>query len=167
MMKSKVSVLGAAFLMVCFFAFSLSAAEYKNAELGFSVSYPDVCDKQDPMKGTIFYAIAPTKMPWFTVAVMDGASLEATFKSGFAGNSDISGVDIKPAKEIVTDSGIKGQAAEVKYMWQGTYECEGIALGIQKNGKLIISTLMTVPMYDTTYTPTGYEKILKTFKFDK
>lgn len=166
MIKSKLSVMVAALLLAVVFACPLYAAEYKNAEYGFSVNYPDACEKQAPIKGTIFYAIASTKMPWFTVAVAEGTAFDTTLKSAYTGNTDISAIEVKPAKEVVTDSGVKALAAPMKYMWQETYECEGVTLGVQKNGKWIIVTLMTVPMYDSSFSPESYEKMLKSLKFN-
>ncbi len=166
MMKSKWSVLLAALLMVVAFTSSIYAAEYKNAELGFSVNYPDALEKQAPIKGTIFYAIAATKMPWFCVSLADGATLEGTFKTAFTGNADITAIDVKAAKDGVTASGAKVKIASFKYMYQDTYECEGVVLGTQKNGKWILVSLASVPMYDTTCNPDDYEKILKSFKLN-
>ncbi len=166
MLKIKFSVLVAVILAAAAFTCPLYAAEYKNAELGFSVSYPDVLEKQAPIKGAIFYAIAATKMPWFTVSLVDGAAFEDTFKAAFAGNADFTKIDIKAAKDVATGSGVKAKVSIFKYMFQDTYECEGVTLGVQKNGKWIIVSLATVPMYDTSYNPDDYEKLLKTFKFN-
>jgi len=166
MIKSKWSVLLAALLMVVAFTSSIYAAEYKNAELGFSVSYPDALEKQAPIKGTIFYAISATKMPWFCVSVAEGAAFEGAFKAAFTGNADISAIDVKAAKDTVTTSGAKIKIASFKYMYQDTYECEGVALGNLKDGKWIIVSLASVPMYDTTCNPEEYEKMLKSFKFN-
>lgn len=166
MMKSKWSVLLAALLMVVAFRSSIYAAEYKNAELGFSVNYPDALEKQAPIKGTIFYAIAATKMPWFCVSLVDGAAFEAAFKDAFKGNADITAIDVKAAKDTATASGAKVKIASFKYMYQDTYECEGVVLGAQKNGKWILVSLTSIPMYDTTCNPDDYEKILKSFKFN-
>lgn len=167
MIKRNLSVLFAALFMVVVLAGSLFAAEYKNAELGFSVTYPDALEKQNtPVKSTVFYAIAATKMPWLTVSIIEGGSFEAAFKASIAGAVDFTNINLKAVKEVATDSGIKGQAGQVKYIIQGTYECEGVVLGVQKNGKWILVALATVPMYDTSYSPESYEKMLKTLKFN-
>ena len=167
MSKTKWSVLLAALLMVVAFTGFTYAAEYKNAELGFSVNYPDALEKQAPIKGTIFYAIAATKMPWFCVSYADGAAFEGAFKAAFNGNTDITAIDVKASKDTVTASGAKVKVASFKYMYQDTYECEGVALGAQKNGKWIIVSLASVPMYDTTCNPDEYEKLLKSFKLNQ
>lgn len=167
MIKSKLSVLVAAFLMVVAFSFPLCAAEYKNAELGFSITYPSTLVVQpSPAKATVLFAISGVKMPWITASITEGATFQDAVKASFSGASDYSGIALQAAKDVATDNGIKAQAAPIKYMYQETYECEGIVLGAQNNGKWIIVAYATVPMYDTNYNLDEYLKILKTLKFN-
>ena len=167
MIKSKLSVLVAAFLMVVAFSFPTYAAEYKNAEMGFSVTYPDALVAQKaPTKATVLFAITGAKMPWITASIVEGATFQDAVKASFGGASDYSNIGLQTAKDVATDSGIKALAAPIKYMYQETYECEGIILGAQKNGKWILVAYATVPMYDTSYNPDEYTKILKTLKFN-
>jgi hypothetical protein len=166
MIKSKLSVLVAAIFMTIVFTCPLHAAEYKNAELGFSVSYPDELETQpNPMPTTVLFAIAATKMPWITATVIAGATLTDAFKASFVGASDYTDIEIGAAKDDATDSGIKAQTAPVKYMY-GPYKCEGIVLGAQKNGKWILVALATVPQWDSSFNPDAYLRILKTLKFN-
>ncbi len=122
MYKFKMSVFVAAILLATVFACPLYAAEYKNAEFGFSVNYPDSCEKQSPTKGTIFYAIASAEMPWFTVGIVEGAAFELILKPAFSVNPDITNFAFNGMKDIETDSGIKAKAAQIKYIWRETYD---------------------------------------------
>ena len=164
MLKSRLSILAGVLFMLLVMALPVSAAEYKNAEIGFSVSYPDGLSSQPANPGVIYYAIAPTKMPWFTVSYLAAASFEEALKAAFVGTPEISDVTFKPVRVVDTDSGIKATATQTKYMWQNTYECEGVTFGVQKNGKWILVSIATVPMYDPSFSIPEYEKMLKTLK---
>ena len=146
----------------------LYVAEYKSAELGFSITYPDNLDSQSsPFKATVFYAISATKMPWVTISIVSGATFQDAVNASFAGSSDASNIAMKAAKDDTTNSGIKVQTAPLSYSWQGTYDCDGLVLGAQKDGKWILYSIATVPMYDPGFDLKEYEKILKSIKLNQ
>ena len=168
MLESKWMFWTVSIMMAILVACPLYAAEYKNSELGFSVTYPDNLDVQSsPLKSTVFYAISATKMPWATVSIVSGTTLHDAVHASFAGNSDASNIAIKAIRDDATASDIKVQIASLSYLWQGTYDCDGLVLGAKNGDKWILFAIATVPVYDSNFDLKEYEKILKSFKFNE
>lgn len=166
MSKSKLSVLFAVLLLMVAFATPLYAAEYKNTEMGFTITYPDgwVINKSD-VKETVLWAGHTSKMPWLLVTIMNQPKLEDARKASFDlwGSTDL---EFEPVEEITLNNGAKAYISSAKYTLKEGYNAEGMMLATQKNGKWIFVSVASCPMWDGNFDMDAYLPMVKQIKFD-
>ncbi len=127
---------------------SFEAAEYANAEVGFSIKYPKNWTKvPEEIKGDIlFYAKGGDRVPILAVSVREGATFADAVTAGLtaSGGSD---VKLEGAKEVTLADGTK--ATESKVKWKNPaapLPPDTYALGAQKDNKWILVTITTVSL---------------------
>ena len=149
------------------YAASVQAAEYKNASLGFSLTYPGWWQQKeasDP-KVIVFYASPVIDLPWISVSIVEGESFQKALDAA-ATSWAAQRLSAEPAKEIVTKNGVKGFTSKISYRTGGTgYAAEGFVLGTQKDGKWIIAHAGTCPRWDS-YDEGAFSKIVTSLKFN-
>ena len=122
---------------------SFEAAEYANAELGFSVKYPNDWAKQTS-ETTLFYAASPNKVPILLVDAEEGATFtEALTKSleALGGKN----VKMKPESETTLADGTKATQAIGKFDHPAAPMAMDIfSLGAMKDNKWVMVTVGTV-----------------------
>lgn len=127
---------------------SFEAAEYTNAELGFSIKYPKNWTKvPEEVKGNIvFYAKGGDRVPVLAVSIREGATLADAVNAALA-ESGGSNIKIEGEKEVTLADGSK--ATEAKIKWKNPASpltVETYGMGVQKDNKWILVTINTVPM---------------------
>lgn len=142
------------------------AAEYKNSEYGFSVTYPDSWEIKKSKKPVIFYASAPSLTPWILINMEDNFSfqdaLEAASRSWRA--DDFMAM---PATQTTTENGLIVFTTKVTFKTHTGYEAEGFVLGVKRDKTpWIIIHVATVPM-GSAYDEKEFSAIAKSLKFTK
>ncbi len=143
---------------------SFEAAEYTNADLGFSVRYPKEWVKQTS-ETTLFYAAAPDKVPVLLVDAEEGATLtEALTKSLEA----TGGKDVKVQEsETALADGTKAVQAIGKWKNPASpFALDIFALGAMKDGKWVIVAVSTVGMM-AKFDEAKFSEIAHTLQFTK
>jgi len=142
---------------------SFTAAEYTNADLGFSVKYPKDWAKQ-PSDALLFYAAAPAQVPVLFVDAKEAATFAEALKKSIEGAG---GTDVKivSEKESALADGTKASTAVFEGTLKG-YGAKGFALGVQKGNKWILVTVGTVELL-VPYDEAKFSEIAKTLTFTK
>jgi hypothetical protein len=146
---------------------SFEAAEYTNAELGFSVKYPKDWAKGELKYGptVVYVAAAAAQVPVISVNIEEGAK----FADAVALAVDRFGskVKVSPEKETTLADGTKAYTAFVTYEPDiAPLEAKCFALGVQKGTKWVIVTVSTVDML-YTYNEAKFSEIVNTLQFKK
>jgi hypothetical protein len=125
-------------------ALSFEAAEYVNAEYGFSVKYPkEWLQKPSEEPTTVFYAAAEKRVPALTISVLEGATFAEALTTVLSkAGSDI---NIVTEKETTLANSKPASEAVVKWKTQG-FGADTFALGVQKGDKWIIVAITTVSL---------------------
>jgi branched-chain amino acid transport system substrate-binding protein len=142
---------------------SFEAAEYTNAELGFSVKYPKDWAQQ-PSEDVLFYAAAPKKVPLLFVDTKEGATFtEALTKSLEAVGGK--NVKMKPESEITLADGTKAIQAIGKFSHpDAPVAMDILSVGAMKDNKWVIVTVATVGML-AKFDEAKFSEIAHTLQF--
>ena len=147
--------------------FSFEAAEYKNADYGFSVKYPKSWAEQ-PVSGetsTVFYAAAVAKVPAITVAVEDSATFADALTAALEAGGG-SGINIDSETETTLADGTPATEAVLKYTPEGSpIPADCFSLGVQKDDKWVIVTVITVSLL-YSYDEALFSEIAHTLEFE-
>jgi branched-chain amino acid transport system substrate-binding protein len=146
---------------------SFEAAEYTNADLGFSVKYPKNWkeNKDEEKDPTIFYAADPARAPSIRVMVVEAATFADAVKDG-QGKAGGSEINVGAEKEItLADGTTKATTAKVDLKTKG-YDAEAFSLGVKKGDKWIIVTVLTVALL-VPYDEAKQSEIATTLTFTK
>lgn len=131
-------------------ALSFEAAEYTNAELGFSVKYPKEWAQQPitESKTTVFYAAAPKRVPIFFVSVVTGATFTDALNAAITGVEG-SEVSIKSESETKLADGTKAYQAVYKFKHPAApMALDSYSLGAMKANKWVVVTVATVGLLE-------------------
>jgi hypothetical protein len=142
---------------------SFEAAEYTNAELGFSVKYPKDW-KQDKSETLLFYAASPSMVPVIFVDAEEAATFAEALKKSLEGAGG-SGFKVVSEKETTLADGTKATAAAIEVTLRG-FGAKGFALGAKKDAKWILVTVGTVEML-AKYDEAKFSEIAHTLQFKK
>jgi len=142
---------------------SFEAADYVNAEYGFSIKYPAAWVKGQPTGAEVFTAAATAKVPVITVSASEAATFTAALKAGLeeAGGSNIT---IGPEKQTKLANGTEATTAKADWTVKAGYPGETFALGAQKGGKWIVTAITTVAML-VPYEEAKFSEIAHTLQF--
>jgi len=145
---------------------SFEAAEYTNADLGFSVKYPkdwkrSAADEKAP---TVLYAVAAAQVPVLSVGTRGEATFVDAVKASLtaSGGSDIK---VGAEKETTLADGTKATVAKVGWTVKG-FPGETYGLGVKKGDKWILLTITTVAML-VPYDEAKFSEIANTLQFKK
>jgi uncharacterized membrane protein len=141
---------------------SFEAAEYVNAEYGFSIKYPAAWVKGQPSGTQVFTAAATARVPVITISVREAATFVDALEVGL---EESGGSDIKIGTEKQTKLADGTEATIVKADWTVRgYPGETFALGVQKGGKWIVATVTTVALL-VPYNEAKFSEIAHTLQF--
>lgn len=142
---------------------SFEAAEYVNAEYGFSIKYPADWAQGQPVGAQVFTAAASAKVPVITVSVREAATFTAALKAGLE-ESGGSNITIWPEKQTKLADGTEAIIAKADWTVKAGYPGETFALGVQKGGKWIVATVTTVALL-VPYDEAKFSEIANTLQF--
>ncbi len=143
-------------------ALTFEAAEYTNADYGFSIKYPkDWTQQPNPDPSSVFIATAAKRVPALSINIQDGSTFNEALTTtlSLAG----SGINITSESPTTLADGTAATQAVVKWKAQGL-SADTFALGVQKDGKWIIvgvSTASLLAKYDEALFP----EIVHTLQF--
>jgi hypothetical protein len=142
-------------------ALTFEAAEYTNADYGFSVKYPKDWTQQQNTPGIVFLASPAKRAPALSVGIQDGATFAEALTAGLA----LQGSDIKIQTERPTTLSDGTPATEAVVKWKvQNLGADTFALGVQKGGKWIIVAVTTVSLL-AKYDETLFSEITHTLQF--
>jgi branched-chain amino acid transport system substrate-binding protein len=144
---------------------SFEAAEYTNAEYGFSIKYPKDWTQQ-PSETSLFYAAAPAKVPILLVNVAEGATLVDAVTAVLTeiGGSNIT---IKSQSETTLADGTKATQGTGKFKHPAApVAMDAFCLGVMKDNKWIIVTVATVGLM-AKFDEAKFSEIAHTLQFTK
>ncbi len=147
--------------------FSFEAAEYTNADYGFSLKYPkDWKETEGGGPTNVFYAAAAARVPVLGVSIQDieedttfGDVLTAVLEGGGA-----SEVEIVSETETTLADGTPASEATVKLKAQG-FGADCFALGAVRDNKSVIVTISTISLL-AKYDEALFSEIAHTLQFD-
>jgi branched-chain amino acid transport system substrate-binding protein len=143
---------------------SFEAAEYTNADLGFSVKYPKNWKetKDEEKDPTVFYAADPARVPTMRVASVGAATFADAVTTALekGGASDIK---VGDEKEVTLADGTKATTAKVNLKSHG-YGAEAYALGVKKGDKWVVVIVSTVALLQP-YDEAKLSEVAKTLTF--
>jgi hypothetical protein len=147
-------------------ACSFEAAEYTNAELGFSVKYPEDWEATTAISGPglLFVAQAPTQVPVLMISVAEGATLVDALTAAVeaAGGSD---VKIKSQSETTLSDGTKAIQGTGKFKHPiAPMAIDVFVLGAMRDNKWIIVTVATVGLM-AKFDEAKFSEIAHTLEF--
>ena len=145
-------------------ALSFEAAEYTNAEYGFSVKYPKDWEQQ-PSETTLFYAAAPDQVPILMISVAEGATLADAVTAAVEGTGG-SGVKIKSQSETTLADGTKATQGRgtFKHPMAPMMTIDAFVLGAMKDNKWIVVTVATVGLL-AKFDEAKFSEIAHTLEF--
>jgi uncharacterized membrane protein len=144
---------------------SFEAAEYLNPAYGFSVRYPRSWQPGATAGKQVFVAAAAARVPTISISVRDEASFADAVKTALAdtGNTEI---NMMPEKPVKLSDGTAATQCFVKFKVKAGYDAEALALGVPKDGKIIVVIVTTVSLL-SPYNEAQFSEILQTFKLTK
>jgi hypothetical protein len=142
-------------------ALTFEAAEYTNADYGFSVKYPKDWAQQENTPGIVFLASPAKRAPALSVGIQDGA----TFAEALTATLTLAGSDIKIVTERPTTLADGTPASEAVVNWKTqNLGANTFALGVQKDTKWIIVAVTTVSLL-AKYDEALFSEIVHTLQF--
>ena len=144
---------------------SFAAAEYTNADLGFSVKYPKKWkENPDEVKDiSVFYAADPARVPIIRVMVIEVPPFSDAVKAGLE-SAGSTGIKVGDEKEITLADGTKATAAKVDLKSSG-YDAEAYVLGVKQGDKWIVVSISTVALL-VPYDEDAFSEIAHTLTFE-
>ncbi len=142
---------------------SFEAAEYTNAELGFSVKYPKDW-KQEKSETLLFYAASPAMVPVLFVDAEEAATFADAAKKSLEGAGG-SGFKVVSEKESTLADGTKASTAVFEVSLRG-FGAKGFGLGVKKDAKWIVVMVGTVEML-AKYDEAKFSEIVHTLQLKK
>ena len=124
---------------------SFEAAEYVNADYGFSVRYPaDWAEQETTVETTVFYGAAPTMVPVLFVCVAEGATFaDAVIAALTAMGAE--GTTVESESETALADGTPATEAILKTKLKG-YGASALSVGAEKDGKWVMVIVGTVEL---------------------
>jgi len=145
-------------------ALSFEAAEYVNADPGFSVKYPKEWVEQPATGVTVFYAAAPAQVPNIFISVVEGAAFADALNAAISGAGGAE-VKIKTESETKLADGTKAYQAVYKFKHPAApMALDAFSLGAVKADKWVVVTVATVGLL-AKYDEAKFSEIAHTLKF--
>jgi hypothetical protein len=124
-------------------ALPFTAAEYSNADYGFSVKYPKDWQVAPPSK-TLIAAQKGGLVPAMFVGAVDGADFAEAVKNTLL-LADGSDIKVGAVSEVTLADGSKGSKAGIEATLKG-FPAKGLAVGAKPGAKWIVCAVVTVEM---------------------
>ena len=147
---------------------SFEAAEYANADLGFSVKYPKDWKQSTALKSPtiVFVAQAAAQVPLLEVDVVAGATFAEALNTALKGGGG-SDIKIKSEKETALADGTKAFQAVHSFINPiAPMAVDAFSLGVQKGDKWVIVTVATVALL-APFDEAKFSEIAHTLQFKK
>ena len=142
---------------------SFKAAEYKNAEYGFSVKYPSKwAEKEATGEATVFYAGAAL-VPVMFVAIAEGATCADAVTAALKASGGTS-IKIESESETALADGTPATEIICKAALQG-FPADAVALGVQKDNEWVLVIVGTIDVMEPFDQPL-FSEIVHTLTFD-
>jgi hypothetical protein len=144
---------------------SFKAAEYTNADLGFSVKYPSKWKENEAEEKapSVFYAADPARVPLIRVMVIEKVpSFSDAVKAGLESGGSTS-IKVGDEQEITLPDGTKATAAKVNLKSSG-YDAEAYVVGVKQGDKWIVVSVSTVALL-IPYDEAVFSEIAQTLTF--
>ena len=144
---------------------SFEAAEYTNAEYGFSVKYPKDWKETPSQKApVVFLGQSAAQVPVIAIGVGEADTFAAALT---AVTKAIDGSDLKVSseKETTLADGTKATEALIEVAVRG-FPAKGLALGVKKDNKWVTVTVATVEML-APFDQAKFSEIAHTLQFKK
>lgn len=143
---------------------SFKAAEYANADYGFSIKYPDNWQEGASEGTAVFTAQAPAQVPALIIAIAEDATFADALTAGLEGTGAASNIKITSESETTLADGTPASEAVIKVTLKG-YPADGLVIGVTKDDKWIIATIATVSML-APYNEALFSEIAHTLQFE-
>ena len=140
---------------------SFEAAEYANADYGFSVKYPSYWSEQAAQAPTVFSAAAPAQVPFIMVAVVEGADFAGAVTAALQGSG--SNIAIVSQSGVTLADGTPATVAKVSLDISG-FACDCYVLGAQSGDKWVVVSVITVSLL-AFYDEALFSEIAQTLQF--
>jgi hypothetical protein len=146
----------------------VEAAEYTNAELGFSVKYPNDWKQSTAIESPtiVFVAQAEAQVPLVMVDIAPGATFDEALNAALTGGGS-SDIKIKSEKESALADDTK--AFQAVYSFKNPIApmaVDALSLGIQKGDKWVIVTVATINLL-AKFDEAKFSEIVHTLQFTK
>lgn len=143
-------------------ALTFEAAEYSNADYGFSVQYPkDWVQQSLTEPTTVFLAAAPKRAPALSISIRD----EVTFAEALTASLMLAGSNVNIVTERPTTLADGTPATEAIVKWKvQNLGADTFALGVQKDSKWIVVAVTTVSLL-SRYNEALFSEITHTLQF--
>ena len=142
---------------------SFKAAEYANAEYGFSIKYPANWAEQESETAT-YVAASPAQVPVVIVQIVDGATFADALNAGYSA-SGFSEIEVTSESETTLADGTPATEAVTTYMIPQGFPADAFSLGVQADGKWVVVTVMTVSVL-APYDEALFSEIAHTLTFE-
>lgn len=142
---------------------SFEAAEYSNAEYGFSIKYPK--DWQvAPSSKLLLVAQKGGLVPAMFVGAVDGADFAEAVTNTLK-LADGTDIKVGPISEVILADGSKGSKALIEAALRG-FPAKGLAVGAKPGAKWVVCTVGTVEML-APYNEALFTEIATSLQFKK
>lgn len=145
-------------------ALSFDAAEYVNAENGFSIKYPKEWKPGTATGRQVFMAAASARVPTMSVSVVTGdPSMRDALNYGLnaLGFTEIS---IGTESQVSLSDGTLATKSKLSFKLPQGYAAEALALGAHKDGKLFLVVITTVSLA-APYDEAKFSEIARSLEF--
>jgi hypothetical protein len=143
-------------------ALSFEAAEYNNAELGFTMKYPKEWLQQPIEESTtVFHVAAAKRVPALSIYVLDGATFAEAVTAALSGSG--SNIKIVTERETTLADGTPASEAVIKWTAEGV-GVNTFALGVKKDEKWVIIAITTMSLM-AKFDEAKFSEIVHTMEF--
>jgi uncharacterized membrane protein len=144
---------------------SADLAEYLNPTYGFAIKYPKAWQPGPVTGKQVFVAAAAARVPTISISVRDETSFANAVKTALAdtGNTEI---NITAEKTTKLADGTEAVQARLKFKVKAGYDADAQALGVPKDGKIILVIVTTVSLL-APFDEVQFSEILLTFELKK
>ena len=148
---------------------TFTAATYTNDEYGFTVKYPEDWTEDPAMEtgDAVFNASgAPYKIPGVSISISDIVAGKSFCDGLIADQEEAGSTDMKCVSEsdTTTFDGVAAKEIIFKYTTSTGYPIDAVAIGVEKDGKLISVFVYTVGMY-APFSEAQMREVARTLSF--
>lgn len=139
--------------------------EYVNTTYGFSIKYPRDWKPGATTGKQVFVAAAAARVPTISISVRDESSFSDAVKTALTDTGNTA-INIGTEKAVKLSDGTPAVKSTLKFKVKAGYDAEALAMGVPKDGKLILVIITTVPLA-APFDEVQFSEIMQTFQFKK